>query len=266
MPLLRALLLGGVAAAWLGLFLWVFTGDCTFTKNRVAIGFSYIQVLIALIAPFVLLDALASSPGTLEYMKHAPVGLCIATINNHPQWVLNIGGQIGAEPVDNLAEHGLIVPLYVIVLAFVGGAINLTRQVPRFQPESERRETVTVEVSSLPYGERRKVRRIDQRRHSNWRTELLTHYMYLVSAPFLAIAAYYMLVWTGLDTKLPIVVLASFAVGITSDPVLKKITDVGYGFLRKKHGPGEMAEVRQLPEPQHSYYDRKPPTAAAGGA
>jgi hypothetical protein len=263
MSLLRLYLVGGVViVAWLGVFLWVFTGDCTSTKNRVAIGFSYIQVLIALIVPFLLVDALASNPTALDYMKRAPIGICLANINNHPQWVLNIGGQVPTEPGEGLAEHGLIVPLYVIVLAFVGGAINLTRQVPRFQPESERREAQTATL--LPYGERRKVKRFDRRR-TNWRTGLLTHYMYLASAPFLAIAAYYLLVWTGVDSKLPIVVLVAFAVGITSDPVLKKITDVGYGFLRHKQPTPEVAEIREIPAIGQNQTERKPPTATASG-
>lgn len=256
-PLRLCVVGAAIIVVWLGLFLWVFTGDCTATKNRVAIAFSYVQVLLALIVPFLLVDFFASNPTVLAFMREAPIGICLANVNNHPQWVLNIGSRVPSEPVVGLTENGLIIPLYVIVLAFVGGAINLTRQVPRFQPESERRET---QQPLLPYGERRKIRRMERRR-SDWRTGLLTHYMYLASAPFLAIAAYYLLVWTGIDSKLPIVVLFAFCVGIISDPVLKKITDVGYGFLRHKQAPLESKEISESAD--ISQLERKPPAAAA---
>jgi hypothetical protein len=252
----------GGAAALVGVFLFAFTGACSPTKNRVAIGFSYVVVLLALASPFLLVDEIASYPGPLESMKRAPVGLVLTTVHNHPQWVLNIGGQISQDATTE-QDYGLVVPLYVIVLAVVGAAINMTRQVPRFQPESERAGPVIVEPASLPFGERRRRTTRSGRRRESWRTGLLTQYMYLISAPFLAIAAYYLLVWTGTDSKTSIVVLVAFSVGIVSDPVLKKVTDVGYSFIRQKPKAGEPQEGAEAPAERRT--ERKPPASMAAG-
>lgn len=65
-----------------------------------------------------------------------------------------------------------------------------------------------------------------------WRTELLNQYMLLISAPFLAIATSYMLM--GLDlTKVPIIVLVAFSVGLIPEPILRTITDTAERFLRQ---------------------------------
>lgn len=66
---------------------------------------------------------------------------------------------------------------------------------------------------------------------SPWRVELLNQYMYLVSAPFLAIVAYYMLDLLGL-TKQPILVLISFSVGLISEKILTWLLGLASGYLR----------------------------------
>ena len=67
---------------------------------------------------------------------------------------------------------------------------------------------------------------------SHWRVELLSQYMYLVSAPFLAIVAYYMLELAGL-TKQPILVLISFSVGLVSERILSWLLGIASGYLRE---------------------------------
>jgi hypothetical protein len=64
-----------------------------------------------------------------------------------------------------------------------------------------------------------------------WRVELLNQYMYLFSAPFLAIVAYYMLDLLGL-TKQPILVLISFSVGLISEKILSWLLGLASGYLR----------------------------------
>jgi hypothetical protein len=64
-----------------------------------------------------------------------------------------------------------------------------------------------------------------------WRVELLYQYMYLISAPFLAIVAYYMLELLGL-TKQPIIVLISFSVGLISEKILSWLLGLASGYLR----------------------------------
>ena len=77
---------------------------------------------------------------------------------------------------------------------------------------------------------------------SNWRVELLYQYMYLISAPFLAIVAYYMLDLLGL-TKQPVVVVLSFSVGLISEKIVAWILGIATGYLRTNVGgqPGAKA-------------------------
>ena len=67
---------------------------------------------------------------------------------------------------------------------------------------------------------------------THWRVELLSQYMYLVSAPFLAIVAYYMLQLAGL-TKQPILVVISFSVGLVSERILSWLLGIASGYLRE---------------------------------
>jgi len=251
-------------------FLYAFTGKRSPFKNRLAIMFSYIVIFVflalPLIAPVVLLNLL---PDLRAAMKETAVGLLITKPDDRPdskpQWMLNIGGRTKkADPADPDVvdvEGDLTIPLYVLVLSVIGGAINMTRQAPRFQKEGEEAESSFVSVaydklvgyfggrrppverkspaagaqgvavsqpSPTPQGQE------DSRtRASDWRTELLHQYMFLISAPFLAIATYYMLLWLDL-TKTPILVLVSFSVGLISEPVLRAITDLAYGFIRQQ--------------------------------
>lgn len=74
-----------------------------------------------------------------------------------------------------------------------------------------------------------------------WRVELLNQYMYLISAPFLAIVAYYMLDLLGL-TKQPILVLISFSVGLISERILSWLLGMASGYL--KNDPRAPAATR----------------------
>jgi len=69
----------------------------------------------------------------------------------------------------------------------------------------------------------------------HWRVELLNQYMYLMSAPFLAIVAYYMLALLGL-TKQEILVLISFSVGLISEKILSWLLGLASGYLRSENG------------------------------
>ncbi|PYS61825.1 MAG: hypothetical protein DMF74_15330, partial [Acidobacteria bacterium] len=65
----------------------------------------------------------------------------------------------------------------------------------------------------------------------HWRVELLYQYMYLMSAPFLAIVAYYMLDLLGL-TKMPVLVLIAFSVGLISEKILSWLLGLASGYLK----------------------------------
>jgi hypothetical protein len=220
-------LLLAIGLPLLGVFLWAFTGHGSPLKNRLAIIFSHVITIVflalPLLAPVVLL---MTFPEALDAMKRTPVGLVVTKTTPEPealtQWALNIGGHVplgGEQPNSDVVEvqGGLIIPLYVIILSVIGGAINMTRQVPKFQEESE---AVAPKVSTPANAIR-------------WRTGLLNQYMFLISASFLAIATYYMLIGLSL-TKVPVMVLVAFSVGLISEPILRTITDTAVRFLRQQ--------------------------------
>jgi hypothetical protein len=185
-------------------------------------------------------------------------------------------------------DGGLVIPLYVIILSVIGGAINMTRKVPTIQgqaPEeypsvvkriksyfqradegSETTVKTAIEVtektklpapdSEMPAPQREpgqvlehnpatnaiakqnvaagqsggEAGKLDRIKTQHWRVDLLSLYMYLLSAPFLAVVTYYLLWWLDL-TKVPILVLVSFSIGLISDEIVKKILSVVQGAL-----------------------------------
>lgn len=182
---------------------------------------------------------------------------------------------------------GIQVPLYVLILSIVGGAINMARQVPKYQgqqPEGETRllsvgatirsvpsklmevltahaEVAHEEVSSsiemkgsdasvdnaeesaasadsANQEKEVKPRLLDEPKKP-WRIGLLDQYMFLISAPFLAIATYYLLLWLDF-TQTPVIVLVSFSIGLISEPIIDAITETAASFLR---GGGKTDEV-----------------------
>jgi hypothetical protein len=228
-----------------------------------------------------------------------------------------------------VVEGGLVIPLYVIVLSVLGGAINMTRKVPSFQREDEAASATSLNrVSSLlssaetvgtafvnrilattnpsaastatgdsppqpsPAQQAKmlddeigplvadQVRRNDDSNtaialiqglvdkvkelyaaaddqqplpyssydewfashprlrevlRGNWRVALLNQYMYLISAPFLAIVTYYLLDLLGLS-KPGVVVVLSFSVGLISEKIVTWILGVASGYLQTPKG------------------------------
>jgi hypothetical protein len=244
------------------LFLWSFTGRSTYTKNRLAIVLSYSVILLALagalVGPTLLMLGVPDLP---EISGRVPVGLVVAklTEDSNPEWMLNLGGYVGegkgeretmaTQPADGKVattakdedigapvlrvvtlNGGIQIPLYVILLALIGGAINMTRQVPIFQSREEEHKAE------------------DERA---WRKGLLDQYMFLIAAPFLAIATYYLLILLG-TIQPPIIVLVCFSIGLISDTVVTAITEAAKKLL----GGGKAAGQPEHKEPK----DDKPKT------
>jgi hypothetical protein len=230
---------------------------------------------------------------------------------------------------------GLLIPLYVIILSVIGGAINMTRKVPGFQKEGEESDfslarpiamvgtavlnrimstatPTTTAASSTPssavppptpaepekavtsleqqakviddqlgplvttqlqrnsesdatlaqiqalvskmqdvYSSRKSNEpllkfasfedwaashpRLRELLRGGWRVELLNQYMYLISAPFLAIVTYYILDLLGLS-KQGVVVVLSFSVGLVSERIVSWILGIATGYLRTDTG------------------------------
>jgi len=164
---------------------------------------------------------------------------------------ISTGGGSVIEP--SQVEGGIAVPFYVLVLAVIGGAINMARQIPRYHQEGERsvleftplRSAAKAvrgvfggpETEEAPEeGEGASDDKQDSNRRAddnNWRKGLLDQYMYLISAPFLAIVTYFLLAWLGITT-VPALVLVSFSVGLITEPVIQRIIDAAQSTFGKQ--------------------------------
>jgi hypothetical protein len=213
-------ILGGSALGIWGCYL--FTGAATNCKLNQMIKFCYVFTGVALLAsvlPFI-------SPKPLEdSLLGAPVGVLQACaypldgspdshpkevrcandsnkIENH-QWVLRIGGT-AVKPADGQnQEHkirgGMIVPLYLVILALIGSAVSMTRRVPEYQRRAmDSHEGYTNETA---------------------REDLVFQIMQVLSAPLIAVTAYYIV-----KPESPSVsVVLGFASGFASEPILLMI-------------------------------------------
>jgi len=242
---------------FLFVFLYIFTGPRTPRKNRWAFIFSYIVIFLTLITPLLIPPVLTYAfPDVLEKIKYSPVGLVISNTEfksnySYFQWAINIGGY--AHPIEGneklvVVEGGIVIPLYVILLAILGGSINMTRKVPKYQ-EDQWTDDITLndlfpffksgktelsetggEKSIKPPNESG-----EEDKSKKWRQNLLNEYMILISAPFLGIATYYLLYWVG-STETPILVLVSFSIGLISEQIINKITETAKSIFRSKKG------------------------------
>lgn len=283
-----------LALAYSIVFLVLFTGTWAEHryKYRLAIMHSYITAGMFLLLPMSLPAFITASPDLAYAMQESPVGvLRVASTKVDKvdlvlnQWALNIGGI----PVRNdketpkqdtpgsfIVPGGLVVPLYVFVLAVLGGAINMTRKVPQLQNALAELMSST-EFEDAIKAAKRGVRALyevarfsnqvetepasgeamapDQQKASDQqatfkemsaqlnsgRADLIRQYMYLFTAPFLAIVAYYMLflIQAELASIVPIVVLISFSCGLLSEAVVGTIvasSDAYLARVRQKAG------------------------------
>lgn len=122
-------------------------------------------------------------------------------------WIINVGGSVTACPNSKSEDSfcvngGLPVPLYFVILALIGGAVSLTRRIPELQKRSTPHYISTDKEPKVTPGE--------------CRERLLFQIIQFISAPFLAIVAYYIV---KTDSPTTTVALA-FGAGFSSESVL----------------------------------------------
>ena len=128
-------------------------------------------------------------------------------------WVINIGGYIekcnpdnsnneyGKSPTCEVRE-GLLIPLYFIILALMGGSISLTRRLPELQKQAGSEHIATERQPKLSQYE--------------FREHLIFQMVQFISAPFLAILAYYLIEPSNTTNA----VVLAFAAGFASETIL----------------------------------------------
>jgi hypothetical protein len=236
------------------IFVALFTGPIEGVRRFVWITrFSYVFTIAALLVsvlPFSLLkpeDARLNGKGALGIAVGCAEGngedqelprevLCDKEHRNR-FWLVNIGG--AAELVEQSANEGgeaasaspilkitggLVIPLYVLVLALMGAAVSMTRRVPEYQKrvaEANGVHSRNKQVSGYPKSEPISFARA--------RELMVFQIMQVISAPMIALTAYYLILP---DTRSTSVIIA-FVSGFTSETILCLLRIAADGLTAK---------------------------------
>ncbi|PTQ76643.1 hypothetical protein C8R26_11542 [Nitrosomonas oligotropha] len=133
-------------------------------------------------------------------------------------WVINIGGHIKActiEPNEKFGrsvscqvKDGLLIPLYFIILALMGGSISLTRRLPELQKQAGAEHIATEQQPKLSQYE--------------FREHLIFQMVQYISAPLLAILAYYLIEPGNITNS----VVLAFTAGFASETILLMVRSI----------------------------------------
>jgi hypothetical protein len=136
-----------------------------------------------------------------------------AAIPERSAWVLNVGGHVRNADDTKCklnsktnavcqVSGGLLVPLYVIIIALMGGSISLTRRLPEYQKRANPEYVPTAKEPKLSQHE--------------FREYLAFQIIQFISAPLIAIVAYYLIE----PETTPIAVVMAFTAGFASETIL----------------------------------------------
>lgn len=177
-------------------------------------------------------------------------------------WVINIGGYINQCDEENgnaaacQVSDGLLIPLYFIILALMGGSISLTRRLPELQKQVSTEHIGTEQQPRLTQYE--------------FREHLIFQIVQFISAPFLAILAYYLIEPSNLTNS----VALAFTAGFASETILLMVRSIANkvtpgsgevmqygavaGVITFKDGTARKTEVFLSESPQiHSITDEQ---------
>lgn len=133
-------------------------------------------------------------------------------------WVINIGGYIKTCKLDTdkdfgksvtcQVKDGLLIPLYFIILALMGGSISLTRRLPELQKQAGSEHIATEQQPKLSQYE--------------FREHLIFQMVQYISAPLLAILAYYLIEPGNITNS----VVLAFTAGFASETILLMVRSI----------------------------------------
>lgn len=133
-------------------------------------------------------------------------------------WIVNIGGYVNKCSNKNSDEYGkavtcevnggLLVPLYFVILALMGGSISLTRRLPELQKQAGSEHIATEKQPKLTQYE--------------FREHLIFQIVQFISAPFLAILAYYLIEPSNTTNS----VALAFTAGFASETILLMVRSI----------------------------------------
>lgn len=258
-------------------FLYLFTGDICKTKMTAMVMYCYLLTGIALlgsVVPFMVGSGLWQDAN--KRFEHLPIKVIVAcqeeprktklpfeiacvdeadaadgqgkpnTRSREPnyQWVVSVGGSVvPGSPADGYIRisGGLVVPLYIIVLALMGGAVSMTRRVPEYQRRVwcwfiNPKHSECEDAQGNPIAPD-----CDEREGSLEppcvREYLVFQLMQVGSAPLIAVTAYYVFSPDGTAAA----AVLGFASGFASETILLRIRLVAQGLMppsKTKKGAG----------------------------
>lgn len=141
----------------------------------------------------------------------------VTTVPARSAWVLNLGGYVTnssqfnpaiGHPAIYQVRGGLLVPLYVIILALMGGSISLTRRLPEFQKSANPVYVSTEKEPKLTQHE--------------FREYLIFQIVQFISAPLIAILAYYLVEPSTIQASAAL----AFTAGFASESILLMVRSV----------------------------------------
>lgn len=181
-------------------------------------------------------------------------------------WVINIGGHIEKCTKDGTKDFGksvtcevkdgLLIPLFFIIMALMGGSISLTRRLPELQKQAGSEHIATQQQPKLTQYE--------------FREHLIFQMVQYISAPFLAILAYYLIEPGNITNS----VVLAFTAGFASETILLMVRSIANkitpgsgealqygaiaGVITIQDGAAKKAEVFLTELPQiHSIIDEQ---------
>lgn len=163
-------------------------------------------------------------------------------------WVINIGGYVNkcssnhpdsyGKAVTCEVSGGLLIPLYFIILALMGGSISLTRRLPELQKQAGTEHIATEKQPKLTQYE--------------FREYLIFQMVQFISAPFLAILAYYLIEPSNTTNA----VALAFTAGFASETILLMVRSIANKISPgSRSGPqyGAVAGVVTLSDNSESF-------------
>ena len=164
------------------------------------------------------------SPGTETLFRSTPVGIVrvAGDSNAASQWVLNVGGILGAE--GNIGG-GLAIPLYILILSLIGAVISMFLALPGFLRD----------YRAIPETPGESVKPA-----SVLVTEAFKYFTYIVTGPFLGMIAYSLA--SLLDaTNTFVMAIVAFSVGFISDGIVETMVSFSTGLLNRAKRPKDSA-------------------------
>lgn len=219
----------------------------------------YIVTLMAFVIsllPFVLLPEDGDTK-IRKFLEKAPVGVLIGCQttkeplvtacdgdNARPQWVLNIGGHVSAEPDKKYqrVDGGLVLPLYLIVIAFMGAAVGLARRLPEYQKRGS--PGYSRDYKALNDDPDTEVSGDAPMHPAEVREVVVFQMMQFISAPLVAIAGYALVKPASWES----VAILGFASGFSTEAVLlliRKGVDRVSGEIGKARPPKNSKTARR---------------------